>query len=193
MKYVKGVVLIAAAAALMVIASTASATTLTSPTGTTYTGAFKGESEGRTVIHGAFVSVECSQSSFESSVEDHGFSKTVKGKISSLTFSECNYSTTVLSAGSGEFHPVNCSGYCDFTVTSTGREISIATSVGTCVFTTANTDIGTVTGTNKTGGNMTVHMKGKIPRTGGNFLCGSSGEWTGSYKITTPATGWIDA
>lgn len=32
----------------------------------------------------------------------------------------------------------------------------------------------------------------KIPRTSGNFLCGSSGTWTGSYDLTTPNDLWVD-
>ena len=196
MKFTKMLgVLAVAAMAVMAFAASASAATLTSPTGTTYTNTIKAESEGHTTLHGAFVDITCAKSSVEGKVEEHGVGKTVGGKISKLTFTECNYPTTVVKAGSLQVHTVNCSGgYCDGTTTSSGAEISISTSVGTCVFTTANTDVGLLTGTNKTGGNPTLDINSaSIPRTGGNFLCGSSGVWTGSYKVTTPGTAWLDA
>lgn len=195
MKYVKMLGLLAVAvAAMAAFAASASATTLTSPTGTVYTSTIKAESEGTTSLDGAFVTVTCSKSAVEGKVEQHGSGVTVKGNISVLTFTECNFPTTVLKTGSLEAHAVEAGTEKNGTLTSTGAEISIETSVGTCVFTTNATDVGTLTGTNVTGSNPTLDIaSAKIPRTAGNFLCGSSGTWTGSYKVTAPATGWIDS
>jgi hypothetical protein len=191
MKYAKMLGLLAvAAAALMAFAGTASATVLTSPSGTTYTSTIKAESEGATSLDGAFTTVTCNKSTVEGKVESHGAAVTAGGKISSLTFTECNYPTTVKAAGSLEIHGLGSS---NGTLTSSGASIEIATSVGTCVFTTTNTDVGTLTGSTTTGGNATLDIaSAKIPRTGGNFLCGSSGTWTGAYKVTTPATLIVD-
>ena len=197
MKYVKMLGLLAVAvSALMAFAATASATTLTSPTGTTYTGTIKSESEGATTLHGSFVDVSCGKSQVEGKVETHGTGVTAGGKISKLTFEECNFKTTVLKAGSLEVHAVTCdaNNECTGTLTSSGAEITIATSIANCIFTTSNTHIGTLTPTNDTGGHATLDIDSSaIPRTGHSIFCGSSGEWTGSYTVTSPSTLWINA
>lgn len=221
MKYAKMLGLLAVAmAALAAFAASASATQLTSPTGTTYTGTITAVNEGNVSLDGAFVTVVCEVSHVEGKVEEHGSTKTVKGNISKLTFTNkeatpCNYKVTVVEAGSLEIHAVsektNAEGKkeivgcttagqveCTGTLTSSGAKVSIATSVGTCVFTTNATDIGTVTPTNDTGTSATLDIggpegkTGRIPRTEGNFLCGSQGQWTGSYSVTTPHELWID-
>jgi hypothetical protein len=101
-----------------------------------------------------------------------------------LTFGECgNNHVTVKNPGTLEVHAVSPTG--NGTLTSSGAEVSInVTALGlTCVFTTNNTHIGTVT----TGEHATMHIdSAAIPRTGGSIFCGSSGEWTGSYKVTHP-------
>jgi hypothetical protein len=218
MKYAKILGLMAVAvAALMAFAATASATTLTSPTGTTYTSTIKAESEGTTSLDGAFVTVSCAKSTVEGTVSQHGTGVTVKGnlnsaleggKIKGLTFSECNFPVTVNEAGSLEIHPVKTNSSqnvveacatteCTGTLTSSGTKVTIETSLGTCVFKTSGTDVGLVTPTNDTGGAATLdigaHGTGIIPRTEGSFLCGSSGTWTGSYKVTTPGSLFIDS
>lgn len=132
-------------------------------------------------LDGSFVTVECSKSEVKGKVEQHGTGVTVKGNVSALTFSSCNYSVTVNKAGSLEVHETTGG---NGTVTSSGAEISIHTSVGTCVFTTTSTDIGSLTG----GAPAKLDIESaKIPRTGGNFLCGSSGTWTGNYTVTSPS------
>jgi len=194
-----------AAASLAAFAGSASATTLTSPTGTTYTGKITATSVNSS-LDGAFTTVSCKHSHVEGPISHHGTATTVDGIIETLSFSECNFPVTVLKSGSLELHaikpnkephetcedtpstPDNCWG----TLTSTGAEVTIATSVGSCVFTTNGTSVGTITGTAQTGGSGVLDIKGTIPRTGGNFLCGSSGTWTGSYTVTTPGTVWID-
>lgn len=195
MKYIKMLGLLAvAASAIMAFAATASATTITSPTGTAYTGTLTAESEGTTELDGAFVTVKCGTSHVEGAVESQGAGVTAKGPISSLSFEECNYTTTVENSGSLELHANSVGTEVTGTLTSTGAEVSIATSVGTCVFTTNGTSVGTVTPTNDTGGHATLDINSsKIPRTKGNFLCGSSGTWTGSYTLTQPSTLWIDS
>lgn len=184
MKYVKMLGLLAvAAAALMAFAATASATTLTSPAGTTYTSTIKA-SAGETTLHGV-VTITCKSSATEGSVEQHGTNVTAGGKIKSLTFAECGENhVTVKNAGSLEVHSSG-------RLTSTGAEISInVTSLGlTCVFTTNATDVGEVT--SGTTAKLDIDSV-KIPRTGGSIFCGSSGEWTGSYTVTTPDTLIVD-
>lgn len=215
MKHAKILGLMAvAAAALMAFAASASATILTSPTGTTYTGIVTAVNEGNVSLDGSFVTVTCASAHLEFKVEQHGAGLTVKGNNSTHTFGGCNFPVTMNNPGSFEIHAVsevadsphnrivtcNTPGLikCTGTVTSTGTKMTIATSVGNCVFTTNATDIGTLTPTNDTGGHATIDIgapngtTGKLPRTEGNFLCGSSGQLTGSYTVTTPSTLWID-
>lgn len=186
MRYLKMIGFVAVVAALMTFAGSASANPLTSPEGTSYTSTIKAESSNFK-LHGPFVTVECSQSSFEGKVESHS-TTTAGGKLSSWAFSGCNYPVEVKKPGSLELH---ATGAGNATVTSTGAEISIATSIGPCVFTTSATDTGTLTGSNAT--NATLDLSGSLPRTNGNSLCGSQGTLTGSYKVTTPGTLYVDS
>jgi hypothetical protein len=211
MKYVRILGLMAVAAtALMAFASSASATTLTSPTGTTYTSTFKlvsDTSAGATPLtwDGSFTTVKCSKSTIEGKIETHGTSVTASGKLSKWTFEECNFPFTTQANGSLEIHPVkkgvephetclvaegdNCQG----TLTSTGAKVTVATSVGTCTFTTNGTNIGTLTTTAQTGKTATLDIgSSPIPRTEGNFLCGSTATLTGNYEVVTPDSLWID-
>lgn len=193
MKYAKMLGLLAvAAAAFMALVGTASATTLTSPTGTTYTGTIHAVSEnGHVSLHSPLSTVEC-ESTVEGKVEKHGAGVTVSGKISSLLFTECTNedTVTVKKAGSLEIH--GTTGY-DGTLTSTGAEIEVWSHSfnGSCIYTTKDTHIGTLTG--KTEATLDIDSAA-IPRTGGTlgFLCGSSGEWTGNYVVTTPHTLLVD-
>jgi len=175
----------AVVAALSAFASTASATTVTSDSGTTPT--IHAESEGAITIHGP-VDITCTSSTFEGKVESHGSGVTAKGNVGKLTFTSCGTNhVAVLSPGSLEIHGTSTTG--NGTVTSTGVEISVlVTTLGiTCVYSTPKaTHIGTLTGA-PSGGKATLHIDDAlIPRTGGSVFCGPSGEWTGSYRITSP-------
>ena len=170
-----------AAAALMALAGTASATTLTSPEGTPYTGTLEATSENL-VIEGTFVTFFCGHSVIEAKVENHGSSEAVTGQISDLSFSGCNYEMTVKNNGSFEI-------LSDGSFVWTGVVLTIHTSVGTCIFTTIENKLGTITG----GASPALDLGPAIlPRTGGNFLCGSSSKGTGSYSIATPSSLWVD-
>jgi len=191
MKYAKMLGLLAvAAAALMAFAGTASATTVTSPSGTSYTGVIHAHA-GVTTLSGSFVTVECKTSTVLGHLETHGSSVTAGGKITELNFKECNFETTVNKAGSLEIHTDKATADGNGTLTSTGAEVTIKTSVGTCIFTTNATDVGTVTG----GAPAKLNIAGaSIPRTGGSagFLCGASGTWKGEYTVTTPSPLFVD-
>lgn len=171
------------------MAAIAGANPLTSPAGTFYTGEIKAESEGATELRGSFEPVKCNTSTFQGKVESHTVT-TAGGKAASLSFGECNFPVKVLSPGSIEIHST---GGDDATATSTGAEITIETLTGNCIFKTSGTDIGTLTGTDTTGGAATLDLgSSTIPRTGHSVFCGSSGTWTGSYKVTTPGSLYID-
>jgi hypothetical protein len=184
MKYIKMLGLLAvAAASLMALAGSASAASVTSSEGTTPNIV---ATSTNSKLDGSFVTVECSHSKVEGNVESQGAANDatpVGGAVDFLSFTGCNYTVTIGTKGSLAVHSTATTG--DGTVTSSGASITIHTSVGSCVFTTSGTDIGTLDG--KTGAVMNINSA-KIPRTGGNFLCGSSGTWTGSYSVTSPAT-----
>lgn len=182
MKHVKSLGLLAiAATALMAFAGTASASTATSPAGTTYTSNITATSSN-IKLHGAFVTIECAHSEFKGKIESHGAGVDAGGNLSSLTFTGCNYATTTTKSGGFRFTSLRA-------FFSFGMWFHVHTSVGACGFTTNNTQIGSVT----TGSNAVIDINSaKVPRTSGNFLCGSSGTLTGTYTITTPSSLDID-
>lgn len=198
MRYLKMLGLAALAlSALTAFAASAPATVLTSPTGTVYTGPVTIEEELVFKLDGSFTAVECKFDHLEFNVEQHGPGVTVKGNLQTHSIGECNFPVTVLKAGAFEIHATKCPANgieCTGTITSTGTEMSIETSVGKCVFTTSSTDFGLITPTNDTNGHATIDTESsKLPRTGGSILCGSSATMTGSHTISTPATLWIDS
>ncbi|HKF83819.1 MAG TPA: hypothetical protein VKB23_12775 [Solirubrobacterales bacterium] len=200
MKYVKMLGLLAlAATALFAFAASASATTLTSPKGTVYTSTISASTEGHAVLHdtsGLGITIECN-GGVSGTVTGHGTSKTVTGPISSLTWTNCtnNWAVSTLKTGTLEAH--NIAGTENGTLTSTGAEVTTKQSTTGlhCIYSTNATDIGTLTSSTATGGNATLDIAATITRTGGSsgFFCGSAGTWTGSYKVTTPTTGYVDA
>jgi hypothetical protein len=192
MKYVKMLGLLAvAAAALMAFAGSASATEVTSPHGTRYTGVIKATSEGKTFLTGSFANVECNGSHVEGTITSQGSAVTASGPVNLLTFTECNFPTTVITNGSLIAHTDVPNEKGNALLTSKGAEVLVHTSVGTCTFATSNagegTPIGTLTGSTSTGKTATFDINSsKIPVIAGGFLCGSSGIWEGSYEVTTP-------
>jgi hypothetical protein len=167
----------------------ASATVLELAGGEVFTSTIKAEAEGSTILKGP-VEVSCGQSTVEGAVEAHGSEGVpVEGKVSSLTFGECSNTVSVVDPGSLELEATSDG---DGTLKSTGAEITVLLhlpfSITThCVYTTNETEIGTFTGSITTLPEPpTMDISGTIPRTGGSGLCGSTGTWTGSYKVTSP-------
>jgi hypothetical protein len=177
-----------AVVALMGVAGAAWATSVTSPKGTAYTSTFKAVTEGHTLFTGPLgIKIECN-STIEANIESHGSEVTASGKVTSFTLSFCTnniYPIGVSKFGTLEIHTDEASG--DGTVTWTGAEWTVKTPFGfNCIYSTSNTDIGTLTGSRNTGGTATLDIKGNVPRTGHSALCGPTGEWSASYKIVTP-------
>lgn len=182
-----------AAIALLALASSASAVTFTSPTGTVYKGPI--EFNGGAKLHGSFVTVECNDAKTVFDVEEGVPGEPLSGPVTSDTYSECNYAVTVSNTGSIVVDAVNCNANneCTATLTSTGMTMSVHTSIGVCIFTTGATDIGTLTPTNDTGGHAVVDTPAaKLPRSGGSFLCGSSATLTKTQTVTKPTKLWIN-
>jgi len=195
MKYLKMTGLAALAAALMAMAfaGSASATALTGAggavlgSGTTITS----EAQTSVILHPPFGEIICKKSNVSGKTTNAGgAAETVKGNIETLDFSECNATVTTLANGSLEVHTEKEAANNNGTLTSSGSEVTVEYFGTHCIFKTTNTDIGVVTGSTTTGGNAVFDIAATIPRTGGRSgaFCGSTAQWTGSYKVTSPST-----
>ena len=171
MRYLKMLGLAAAVAmALVVFAAPASATNLTAPAGTNYTGGLKLVSEGEILIDNEFGlgAMRCSWT-LEGKVESHGPTVTAAGKFTSLAITGCTDGTvlnTVFAAGSFEVHP-DSPPHGNGTVTVSGLEFTIThPGAFNCKFSAgAGIDFGTLVGTATTGSNATLDVNGvKLPK-----------------------------
>lgn len=190
MKYLKILTVAAvAAAALMAFVGSASATVVefengkTAAVGTTLTSMLK---EGEAILKSSFIGeVKCKNSTVEGEVTNAGgATETVKGKITNLTFGECNAKVEVLKNGTLEIH---ATGEGNGTLTSNGTEVTTELSGIHCIFTTNNTNVGTVTGAMGTAMQVFTAKSAAIPRTGGRSgaFCGTSASWNATYEITS--------
>jgi hypothetical protein len=167
--------------ALGAFSSAATASTLTSPSGTTYTSTIKAENEGTVTFtspFGGFGTITCNKSTFEGKVESHGLVP-AGGTITKMTYSECNREITVLVKFSFQIH-----GLFPPKLTFKKREYRIHTAIGPCTFTGDTGD--TLTTTETTGGNATIDLSGKLASP-----CGT-GTFEGSYEVTAPSTLYVD-
>ncbi len=184
-----------AAAALMAFAGSASATSLTI---TTESGATDTVTTGATLsaelvsgteatLKSSFIGeVKCAASTVAGEVTNAGgATETVKGSISTLTFTSCNGTVTVVQKGTLEVHTEGASANGNGTLTSNGAEVTVELAGLHCIYSTSNTDIGKVAGTH-TGHDILTAASAAIPRTGGRSgaFCGSSATWNAQYTIT---------
>jgi hypothetical protein len=186
MKHLKilGLMAVAAMAVMAFTAASASATTLaigaTKQTGAvtiksslkTGTSAILKDEFGTTTDTCTTSTVEGKTSTFTGAA--------VSGPISSLTFSNCTHTTTVLANGS--LSVTQIAGTTNGTVSSSGAEVTVnSTFFGASAVckTGAGTDIGTLTGV--TSGNATIDINATI----GCGILGNS-SWTGTYTVTSP-------
>lgn len=190
---------IATLAALMALAfvGSASATTLTGSGGSTLGSgtSIGGGSEGATILHPPIGDIKCEQSSFESSVVRAGGStETAETAVSTFSFNFCNAEVDVLDPGFLEFHTQESSANNNATVTSWALEVTVTFAGFHCMFTTNQTQIGTLTGSANTGSWSTIDIAATIPRTGGRSgaFCGSTAAWTGSYVLFSPSVLNVD-
>lgn len=203
MKYVKILGLLAvAAAALMAFAASASATTITSPTGTPYTGEIHATSEnGHVTLKNPILNIECS-STVQGLELTHGKDVTAEGEITQLLWGEkpgvyagkCtnNWHVTTVKPGKLQIHWLEED---VGTLTSSGAKVDTTRLGLTCVYETNSTDIGLLTDSHKTGATATLHVNAAIPiePAESSGLCGSgNAEWKGSYEIDKPMLIYID-
>jgi hypothetical protein len=175
-------------AALLAVVGSAAATTVTSPTGTTYTGTLKGVSTGHGILHNPIAKIECNVT-LEGKIESHGVGVTAKGKATTFTIGPCTNSWHVTTVATGEVEAHWTSGY-NGTITSNGATVATTRFGVECRYATSNTKLATVTG----GIEPSMHMEAAIPFHGGSSLCGSgTTQMTGSGKLTSPTSAYLDA
>jgi hypothetical protein len=146
------------------------------------------------VMHLPSGSMQCGKSTISAKTANTGGStETVKANVENLSFTECNSTFVVLKKGTFEIHtdPADSTGASsNGTLTWSGSELTTTYLGFHCIFSTNSTDLGTITGSEEPFLPRTLEIKATIPRTGGSSgaFCGSTAQWTGSYKITSPST-----
>jgi hypothetical protein len=180
------------AAALVTCTGTASATSLTSPAGTTYTGTVKAESEGVVKIICSFATcgtITC-KAGFEFKVETHGLTTTVSGNVTSFTLTGCtggSATSPVTKRGAVELHTEEALSNGNGTFEWTGGVFVVhGTLIGTCTF-EIDSHLDTLTGSSKTGGKATIDLHGVV-----DTNCGTLAIFDGSFTITSPSVLYVD-
>ncbi len=167
------------AAALLAFAAGASATTITTPTGTAGTPTFEALTEnGHVTLDNKIAKIECA-SIVGGAVEVHGAGVTASGRISTSHWSNCTNGWHVTTVVPGRLE-VHWTAAYNALLTSTETRVD-ATKFGvTCVYETGSTPIGTVTG----GSPATLHIEALIPlnTVESSVLCGPNpAKWEGNY------------
>lgn len=173
-------------AALLLLAGSASATTLTSPTGTAATPTIKAASEGHVTMQSTGFSCPWA---LEGTVESHGSGKPTVGPLSKLTIGTCTGGWQAASVVPGKLEIDWTSAY-NGTVKWIGGTIEWTLGGFVfCKFATASSTAGTITG----GSPATIHLNATIGHHGGSIGCGTGSSVTGSLEVTTPTSLYVDS
>jgi len=138
--------------------------------------------------------ITCKKSTVKGKTANEGAAnETVTGAIEVLTFEECTSpflgntacTVTTVKGGTLELHWIVDTE--NGTLTSNGAEVTTncGSIFGTihCIFTTAKTDVGVLTGGNP----ATLDAESnKIPQVATNGLCPAEAKWDAKYEITEP-------
>ena len=190
MKFLKGLAIAAAMAAVFVVfgAGTASATvickTKTSPCGSPY---LKGTvfnatlTPGTTAVFKAgFMTIECTEGNGSVEMTTSGSAaETVKGNTKTLSFGGCNAEFKVLKTGTGEIHWTSKT---NGTFTAEGMEVTGSALGVDCVYGGKISSGITLNG----GTSPTITINAKVPLISGGFLCANPGSMTASLTVTEP-------
>lgn len=180
MKYVKMLgLLVVVASALASFSAVATASVLTSPAGTVYTGTVK--AQGNVSLHSSIGSIPC-ELTLEGSVDQHGISVPAGIEVTSFTFSNCAggaFHQATVKGGRLQMQPT---GEGNGAVASTGASFTTTIFGRECGYTTANTTLGEFTA----GEHATIDLQASLTRSHGSFYCGATANLTGSLKVSTP-------
>ena len=186
MKHIKMLALAAMAlAAFMAFAGSASAApTLTSPSGTEYTGALNSSLESGTsaLLKAGFANITCTTSTVNGTVSTNNETH-ASGNISTLDFGNCG-SAHVVTLANGSL-TVDQNG----TVTGFNSEVTTGiTALGTsCIYgPKTGTDLGKLAG--GTTAKLAISASLPLVKTVSGFGCASPASWTANYVVTTPDT-----
>jgi hypothetical protein len=185
--------------ALLAIASSASATSLTSPAKTFYTGAVKAENAvENAVFHQGEETFTCKSLELEWQVESHGPSVTAKGPVTKFTLGTCSPTTvTVLKTGSLELHTGETEAG---VLTWTGGEITTLSHslLGTthCIYSFGipgtefeSIDVGVLTSSRSFEGSektAMIDIDTQIPAKKTDLFCPTELGMTAAYRVTSP-------
>lgn len=177
-----------AAAALMAFAGSASATTVTSPANSEFTGTVEATGTGSLLLKAGFANITCTASTVAGKIETNGDSGIdASGKLSTLSFSSCG-SSTVDTLAKGNLQ-IEGTGGTNGVVKGTGSEVTVSAIGTSCVYgTSTGTTLGTFTG----GTPATMDISASLPKISGGFACANPAAWSGTYTVTTPATMTVD-
>ncbi|HEU4463335.1 MAG TPA: hypothetical protein VFR75_12170 [Solirubrobacterales bacterium] len=197
MKYVKMLGLLAvAAAALMAVTATASATSLTSGgvklgVGTEIHAV---NENGHVTLANPIANISCSSTTKGEITNAGGEGAAVVGTLSDLTFTGCTNSWHVTAVTGGTLS-LNWKATSEASLTSSGAKVDTTRFGVTCVYETAGTPVGTVTDSNKTKATATLDISASIPinTAESSSLCGTgNAKWEGSYVADIPDSIVID-
>jgi len=190
-----GLAATAAAPALLVTAGSASATELDCGSAMCVSNSVvHAKAQGTHAFRTIAGNFECQETTLEAATSSTGSSaETVSGTVNSCALNTCNVTVSVTKKGTVVFHTdrsdsTGSSG--NGTLTWSGLEVTVGLFGVHCIFTTNNTDIGTVTGSGTTKSTAALDVNAVIPRTGGRSgpFCGQNVEWTGVYQFDPPDT-----
>jgi hypothetical protein len=192
MKHLKNIGLFAiAAASLMAFAGSASAITLTSPTGTEFTGTMPTSLEGSALIKAGFAEITCTAGTLSVNVTTNNETE-ASGSITGVSFSSCKEGQTVDTLNNNGTLTMLKSTHA---VSGTGMEITTAVAGVSCVYGlgATSTSLGGMTNT-VIGGvdKITIDVGANFAKDSGGFLCASPAAWTAHYVVTSPATSFFD-
>lgn len=190
MSYLKGLVVAAVLAAVVMVvgAGTASATvickTKTSPCSSPYPKGTVFNSVltpgTKAVFKAGFFTFECTEGSGSVETTTSGSAtETVKGITKTLTFGGCNGEFVVLKTGTGEIHWTSKT---NGSFTSEGTEVTGASLGVSCVYGGTITSGITLNG----GESPTISINAKVPLISGGLLCANPGTMTASLTVTEP-------
>lgn len=181
-----GSIVMGCIAALLLLAGNASATTLTSPTGTVATPTIKAESEGYVVLDG--FGFECNWA-LEGTVESHGAGKPAVVPLSSLVHPSCKESSWKVGPSTPGKLEINWTSGYNGTVNWIGGSIEWILIPGFvfCRFQPVG-HFGTITG----GSPAIIHIDAPLEKVAGNETC-SGHRLTGKLKVTSPSSLYVDS
>jgi len=130
----------------------------------------------------------CTAGTVKGTTANDGGEEAVRGSVSSLVFSGCTRTTTVLKAG--EFEIRRLAETENGTLLSSEAEVEVNTVFGTCVYGTASggTDLGILKG----GASPTIEVNGVMPKISGNFACPPDARLTADYTLTEPKPLYVE-